>query len=129
MAGLSTATKGWLGVKAAKGVAKNPGLVRLTAKAGAKSASPLAKLSWKAGKPLAKRQTRRKVEQIGDTIGSVVAAYGPEAARQLGLVEPPKEKRTTPRVLAGAVIGASAVYFLEPKCGREHRQQVARLVS
>lgn len=129
MAVLSTATKGWLGMKTAKGVAKNPGVVKFVGKAGAKGASPLAKLSWNVGKPIVKRRTRKKLEQIGETVGTVLAAYGPQAAEQLGLLEPPKEKKTAPRVAAGVVLGAGAVYFLEPKHGAEHREQLLKLVS
>lgn len=143
MAVLSTTTKGQLGWNAAKTAVQNPALTRFTAKAGAKTAPPFAKLSFKAGKPLAKRQARRRLEQIGETlaevgeaifeigelVGAVMAAYGPVAARQLGWAEPPKQKRTAPRVVAGAVIGGGAVYFLDPKCGPEHREQVVRLIN
>jgi gas vesicle protein len=32
-------------------------------------------------------------------------------------------------VAAGVVIGASAVYFLEPENGREHRERLVKLVA
>lgn len=54
-------------------------------------------------------------------------------AYDLGLAEPPKAKRITPGVApgvaAGVVIGAGAMYFLEPGHGAEHREKVAHLVS
>lgn len=143
MAVLSTTTKGQLGWKAAKTAAQNPGVTRFAAKVGAKSAPPIAKLSFKVGKPVAKRKARHRLEQIGETlaeigeaifaigevVGATMAAYGPLAAQQLGWAEPPKEKRTAPRVAAGAVIGAGAVYFFDPKSGAERREQVLQLIN
>ena len=64
-----------------------------------------------------KRRTRRKAERLGDLLGTTLATYGPQAAQQLGLAEPPKKKRTAPRVALGIVIGATAVYFFEPERG------------
>jgi hypothetical protein len=111
MAVVSKKTKGRLGIKAAKGAAKRPGIVMAL------------------GKPLARRATRKKLEQVGEAVGTVLAVYGPQAAEQLGLVESPKQKRTAPRVAAGIAIGAGAVYFFEPRHGAEHRRQVLKLVS
>ncbi len=125
---LSTSTKAKAGVKATKAAVKNASLIR----AGAKASSPLAKLGYKAGKPVVKFRVRQQAGRLGETarmVGETLATYGVPAAYELGLVEPPKEKRTAPRVAAGAVIGASAVYFLEPEHGREHREKVAQLVS
>lgn len=56
-----------------------------------------------------------------------MAVHATRAAYELGLAKPPK--RTTPRVVAGIVIGASAVYFLEPESGPKHRKKVVKLVS
>ena len=134
---LSTKTKGQAGWTAAKTVVQNPRLRRLTVK----SVPPLTKLTVKVGKPLAKRKARGRLQEIGErltelgealfeigeVVGATMAVYGPLAARQLGWAEAPKQKRTGPRVVAGAVIGASAMYFLEPKCGPERREQVLRL--
>jgi hypothetical protein len=143
-----TTTKGRAGWTAAKTAAQNPAVLRFTTKAGAKNALPLANLSFNFANPLAKRQTpRRRLEQIieqtaetlgeigealfaiGEVAGEMMAAYGPLAARQLGWAEVPKKKRTVPRVAAGAVIGAGAMYFLEPKGGPERREQVLRLIN
>lgn len=97
------------------------------------AAPPMAKLSLNVGKRFAQRRAQRRIEQFSDAvnaIGAVVAAYGPILARQLGIIEEPKPaKRTGPLVAAGAVAGASAVYFFEPGSGRAHRQQVQRLIS
>ena len=60
---------------------------------------------------------------------SELVTYGPQAARELGLVRTLKPKRTTLRLAAGVLIGAMAVYFLEPGAGRRHREQVKQLVS
>jgi hypothetical protein len=125
MAVLGKATKGFIGVKATKGVAKNPKILQ----AGAKAAPPAAKLGWKVAKPRLSRGTRRRAERLGDVVGSALTVYGPQAAEQLGLIEPPKPKRTAPRVIAGVVIGATAMYLLEPEHGREHREQLLQLVS
>jgi hypothetical protein len=100
--------------------------------AGTQVAWPAGKLGFKVTKPLLKRRARKRVEQVGEvvrTAGEVLAVYGPQAAYELGLAEPPKPKRTAPRVAAGVIIGASAVYFLEPEHGREHRKKVAQLVG
>jgi hypothetical protein len=123
---LSTGTKAKRGTKAAKGLVKNPGVLQL--------ASPAAKGRLKLAKPLAKRRTRKRVERIGETareIAMTLATYAPDAARALGILPPKKEKQklVIPLAAAGAALGAGAVYFLEPKRGRAHRAQVARLVS
>lgn len=112
-------------MKAAKGVAKNPKILRT----GAKAAPPAAKLGWNLAKPRMKRRTRRKAERLGDLLGTTLATYGPQAAQQLGLAEPPKKKRTAPRVALGIVIGATAVYFFEPERGAARREQVVKLVG
>ena len=142
MAVLSTITKAKAGVNAAKAAVKNPSLLRSVAKA----SSPFARLGLRAGKPVAKRRARQQAERIGETartvgetartigetartVGETLATYGVPAAYELGLIEPPKQKRTAPWVAAGVVIGASAVYFLEPEHGREHREKLAQLVS
>lgn len=128
MAVLSATTKARLGMKSAKGLAKHPKAVRT----GAKAARPLAMAGLKAAKPIVRLKVRRRAEEIGETarlIGEAVLVYGPVAAQELGLVEPPKEKRTAPRVAAGMVVGAGAMYLLEPGQGREHREKLLRLVS
>jgi hypothetical protein len=78
------------------------------------------------------KRARRGSDQISEAtqaVGQAIAAYAARAAYDLGLAEAPKAKRTAPRVAAGMVIGASAVYFLEPGQGRKHRQKVAKLVG
>jgi hypothetical protein len=128
MAVLDTTTKTKIGARAGKTAAKNPRPLLVAAKA----ARPVGTFAVKASKPFAKRRMRQRAERLGDaarTIGETLVIYGPPAAYELGLAEPPKPKRTAPRVAVGIVIGASAVYFLEPEHGREHREKVAQLVS
>lgn len=86
----------------------------------------------KATKPYVKDRARRSADQIGEAsreLGDTLTAYAARAAHELGLAEAPKRKRKTPRIVAGMVISAGAVYFLEPKQGPKHRKKVAQLVS
>jgi hypothetical protein len=125
MAVLDTRTKAKVGWRTAKAGAKRPSAVRAVV-------PPAIRITFKGGKPFAKRRVRQEAERLGETARAVGDALSsiPEAARELGLMEPPpKPKRTAPRVAAGVVIGATAVYFLEPGVGAEHRKQVLRLVS
>ena len=129
---LSTKTKAKSGAKTAKGIVENP----LLRSAVTEAAPPIAKLGVKAGKKRMSRKTRKQIEQLGDTVGTVASLasdYVPQAAKaaqQLGLVEPPKQKKTMPRVIVGVVIGAVVTYLLEPgEAGRKHRAQVQKLVG
>lgn len=131
MAVLSTAAKAKAGTKAAKTAVKNPVIIKGSAKA--------SKLGAKAAKPIVKRRAKNRAQTIGGglmTVGEALRSaadelvtYGPSAAQELGLVEAPKPRRTAPRVLVGVVIGAGAMYFLDPEHGKEHRDQVAGMVS
>ena len=128
MAVLSNTTKGKAGLKAAGAAVTHPAMTRLAAKAGA----PAAKGGFSVGKVLAKRKARRRVEYLGKAarvLGETIAVYGPEAAQLMGWAEPPKPKRGAPRVLVGILIGATAMYFLEPGEGKERRQKALSLVS
>lgn len=121
-------TKGTIAIKAAKSAAKRPRLLLATTKV----AAPSGKAALKVSKPLLKRRARKRLEGIESAshkLGHVLAVEVPRAAYDLGLAESPKPKRTAPRVAAGVVIGASAMYFLEPEHGKEHREQIAQLVS
>ncbi len=125
---LSTTSKAKLGAKAAKAAIDHPGVIRT----GAQAVRPAGKLGFKLGKPWSKRRARQKAETIGDAaraLGESLALYVPQAAYGLGLVEPPKPKRTAPRVIVGVVIGAAAVYFLEPEHGAERRHQLAEILG
>ncbi len=128
MSVISRKTKGKAGIKATKTAAKNPQLLL----SGTKIAIPAGKAGLKASKPLMKRSARQRVEQLDRAsrrVGEALTVYGPKVAYDLGLAERPKPKRTAPRVAAGVVIGASAMYLLEPGNGKEHRKQVAQLIS
>lgn len=111
MALVSTKTKTKLGAKAAKTASKHPGATWTSIRRAVKVGKPVAKRQ-------ARRQARHTAEQIGQTVrttGALVATYGPPAVQALGLVEPPKRKRTLPRVAVGIVIGAGAMYFFGPQ--------------
>ena len=129
MAVLSNSTKGKVGLKAASAAIKKPAATGLLAKASA----PAAKGGMRLGKSIAKRKASRRIEDVGKTaraVGETIAIYGPEAAQLFGWVEPPKPKRTAPRVLVGIVIGAAAMFLLEPGApGKERRAKVIALVS
>jgi hypothetical protein len=128
MAVISTPTKVKLAARAGRTAARNPLILKL----GAKSARPAARAGWTIGKPIARYRARRRSERMIETareLGESLLTYGAEAAQSLGLIEAPKPKRSTPRVLAGAALGAAVVYFLEPGQGREHRRALAKLIS
>ena len=136
MSVISKRAKAKTGFKAAKAAGKRPRLLLSGAKiallTGTKLARPAGKAGLKASKPLLKRRARQRVEQLdraSRTLGEALAVYAPRVAYDLGLAEPPKPKRTAPRVAAGVAIGASAMYLLEPGHGKEHRDKVAQLVS
>lgn len=119
------------GAKTAQSIVRNPLLRSAVSEAG----PPIARLGMKAGKKQLSRKGRRQLEQLGDamtTVATLASNYAPQAAemaQELGLVEPPKRKRTTPRLLAGAALGATAMFLFEPKHGSEHRRQVQKLIG
>jgi hypothetical protein len=136
MAVLSNSTKGKAGLKVAGAAMKHPAATRFVAK----TSRPAAKGGLKLGKTIAKRKASRRIEEasrriedVGKTarvVGEMIAIYGSEAAQLFGWVEPPKPKRTAPRVLVGIVIGATAMFLLEPsEAGKERRAKVLGLVS
>lgn len=125
---LSTTTKVKLGAKGVRGAVRHPGMVR----AGVTGGTAMGRTAAKMTLPIVRRRTRRRIGGLADTardIGQTLVTYGPDAAVNLGLIEAPKRKRTAPKVAAGAVLGAGAMYFLEPEHGKEHREKVAQLVS
>lgn len=100
--------------------------------AAAQAAAPVARLGFSVGKRWARRRTRQQMQQATEaitTLATLVAAYGPMLAEQLGLVEPPKpaSRRAAPVLIGGSVIAAGAYYLFDPRHGREHRQQFQRL--
>jgi hypothetical protein len=134
MSALSTTTKARLGVKATKHAAKRPRLLLW----GAQSAKPVvrgrAKVSSRQTKRQAQRhagsvvQTAQKLGQTTFATGQTVIALG----RQLALQQAEARAghtRTGPRVAAGVVIGATAMYFLEPSSGAQHRQTLSGMVK
>ncbi len=119
----STKTKALVGAKGAKALVRYPVLRRTTVRA----TRPAAKLGW----VVVKRRARGQLERVGEaarTVGETVVIYGPPAAQVLGLVEAPKPRRTVPAFAVGTVIGAGAVYLLEPEHGSEHRRRIQTLL-
>ena len=149
MAVLSTTTKGKLSARTAGSALKNPRAAQLVTKAVApaakarlaiKAAKPAAKIATPAAKvgvryrqAVAKRRTRQRAQRTGETarmVGEVLLVKAPDAAQELGLIQRPAPKRTIPRVAVGVLIGAGAMYLLEPGShGKEHRKKVAALVG
>jgi hypothetical protein len=122
----STAKK--IGVKGAVVMARHP----VARKATVRAARPTAKVGWRVGKVVAKRKAREKADQIESTARTAAALwviYGVPLARELGLIERPKPRRTGRVFVAGLAIGAAAVYFVEPEHGAEHRANVAKLLG
>jgi type VI protein secretion system component VasF len=124
-------TKATVGAKSAKTIVQNP----LLRSAVTEAAPPIARLGLTAGKKRMTRKGRRQLDQMADaltTVAALTSTYAPraaQAAQELGLVQAPKPKRTAPRLLAGALLGATAMFLLEPGHGREHRRQVQRLLG
>jgi hypothetical protein len=125
----TTKAKGRLGLKVVGAAVKNPGTTRRAAKATA----PAAKAGFNLRKGLAKRRAARRVERARETarrVGYAVFVQAPQAAQELGLIERPAPKRTAPRIVVGVLLGASAMYLLEPGTpGKQHREKVASLVA
>jgi hypothetical protein len=111
-----TGAKMRFGVKGAKLAARHPMLRRAALRA--------------AGKAVVKRRFREQlelIEVVARTVGETVvllAIYGPEVAEALGLIEPPKRRRTGRVLVAGIAIGAGAVY-LSAAQRRRRQEQVA----
>lgn len=107
----STTKKARLGAKGAVVMARHPTLRR----AGVRAATPPAKVGWRIGNVVAKRKVRAQAERVGaaaETVGALVAVYGPMALEAFGLVEAPKPRRRVPVFAAGVAIGAGAMYVL-----------------
>ena len=128
---LSTKTKAKTGARTAKAIVQHPVLRTAVSQAG----PPIARAGVRVGKQRLSRKSRKQLEQLGETLGTVAGVasdYLPQAvlaAQELGLIEAPKTKRTRPRLLAGIALGAAAMFLLEPGHGREHRRQVQRLLG
>jgi hypothetical protein len=130
MSALSTTTKARLGVKATKHATKRPKLLLW----GAQTAKPVVRGRAKLSSRQTKRhagsvvQTAQKVGQTTFATGRTVIALG----RQLALQQAEARAghtRTGLRVAAGVVIGATAMYFLEPGSGAQHRQTLSGMVK
>jgi hypothetical protein len=101
------ATTARLGTKGAVAIVRHP-MVR-------RAAAPPAKLGWRVGVVVVKRKARAQMARVGvagRNLASLAIIYGPVVAEAFGLVEAPKPKRRAPALVAGAVIGAGAMYVL-----------------
>jgi hypothetical protein len=71
-----------------------------------------------AGKMIVRRRVRRQLGALGDvarTLGDVVfvlVVHGPELAREIGLIQPPKRRRAVPVLTMVVAVGAVVVYIL-----------------
>lgn len=126
---MQTKTKAKIGAKTAKAMAEHPTL----RKAGVAVVPPAAKAGFRIGRRQARRRAHEHAERlqgIARTAGGTLATYAPTAAEALGLTEPPKPKsKTGPALGVGAVLGAGAMYFLEPRLGPARRARVQRLIA
>jgi hypothetical protein len=129
MSVISKRAKRKVGVRAAKTVAKRPQLLLK----GAKVAVPAGKAGLIGSKPFLRRRARKRIEKLDKasrTLGEALAVYAPQAAYEMGLADPPKPRRAVPRVAVGVLVGAGAMYLLEPGGhGREHRKQLANVIG
>ena len=123
MSALSTKTKTRVGVKAAKQAARHPKLVLR----GAQGAKPVVRGVVN----LRTRQARHQAAAVLDA-GRSIAQTVFEAGRQAGQVAARAEvprRRTAPRVAVGIVVGAAAMYFLDPASGDQRRRNALELVT
>lgn len=125
---MKTQTKAKIGAKTAKAMVEHPAL--------RKAAATVAPHAPKTGFRLHRRRARgralvqaERLQGMARTAGETLATYGPPAAEALGLTEPPKKAKTGPAVAVGAVLGAGAVYFLEPNAGAARRARIQRLIG
>jgi hypothetical protein len=117
-------TKAQIAAKAAKEMIDHPAVRH----AATTVATPVVKRKVKAK---GRRARKRGIELGGAarSAGETLVKHGPSAAEALGLYEPPKAKKTAPRVLVGVIIGAGVMYLLEPDHGAERRGRLTALIS
>lgn len=122
MSALSTTTKARLGARAAKRAARHPKLALRGVRTGAPAV--------RGGVKLYGRARRRRVAEIieaGRRLGeTVVTVTRQDAQDETARARP---KRTLPHIGIGVVIGAAAMYFLEPTNGPQRRRTVSRMIA
>jgi hypothetical protein len=138
---LSRKSKAKAGLTTARAIIDDPAI----RSAAANAAQPVARLSFGITKRVARRRARRRLDRLdavvhhlAETVSAttdLVQTYGPsvvESLGSLGLVEvrqPRQRRASTPKVVGGVLLGAGAMFLLEPVHGREHRRQLQRLVA
>jgi hypothetical protein len=122
-----TRTKAKIAAQAAQAVVESPALRRAVTTA----APPAAKDKLGRFRRRARRRGASRAAQLQSaarTAQGALQTYGPPAAEALGLIEQPKPHRRR-AALAGALAGASTVYFLKPGLGARRRARVALLAG
>ncbi len=123
MSVLSTKTKARIGVKTAKQAAQHPKL----ALRGARGAQPVVRGVVKVRTRQARRQAAAALD-TGRSVGQSVFEAGRQAALDAAQAQLPR-KRTAPRVAVGIVVGATAMYFLDPTSGDKRRRRALGLIT
>jgi hypothetical protein len=124
---MRTRTKARLAGKTAKAMVEHPTLRKAAMTAG----PPVVKVRFGIARRRARRRALERAAQVQNAARvaqDTLAAYGPQAAEALGLTERPKPRRA-PSIAFGAVLGASAVYFLEPGQGAARRTKLVALLD
>jgi hypothetical protein len=127
VATMRTRTKAKIGGTSAKALVESPAL----RKASAMVAPPAAKAGLRIGRRRARKRAlvqAERLQEVARSAGDALTTYGPQAAEALGLIEPPKPRRT-PVFAAGAVLGAAVALLLEPKGGAARRARLATIAS
>jgi hypothetical protein len=119
MSVLSTKTKARIGVKTTKQAAKHPKL----ALRGARGTKPVVR----AAVNLRAHQARDQAAAVVDAVRSVGQTVF-DAGRQAAKAQAPR-KRTAPRVVVGIVVGAGAMYVLDPASGDQRRRSLIGLIA
>jgi hypothetical protein len=71
-----------------------------------------------AGGMIVRRRVRKQLGPLGDVaqtlvdVAFVLVVYGPELAREIGLIQPPKRRRAVPVLTMVVAVGAVVVYLL-----------------
>ncbi len=80
---------------------------------------------------VAERRAERKLDNVRHALNDFadMVVKIDAAAHRMGLLEEQKKRPAAPYVIAGAAIGASAVYLFEPSAGAQRRRRLAQLLG